>query len=90
MSCVCLRVGYWVCAQVPARLGVRRMWVHPRARRRGLAAILLSWACRKAVPIGARPVAPASELAFTPPTEAGLATAAAVTGSTTILVYTDA
>lgn len=58
-------------------LGVRLVWTHPRARRRGVAAALLA-AARGWGVLGA--TVPARRVAYTSPTAAGAALAAAVAG----------
>lgn len=52
----------------PAAVGIRRLWVHPRHRRSGVATALLE-AVRRNTAFGS--VLPATMVAFSSPTEAG-------------------
>jgi N-acetyltransferase len=68
----------------PLLLGVRAMWVHSTARRRGVATILLDVA-RQVACFGA--TVPRAACAFTSPTAAGRAFATRYCGTARLLVY---
>jgi len=68
---------------VPARVGVRQIWTHTGARRRGVGRLLLESAALATL---ARPVG-MDDLAVSAPTEAGAALAASVMGRADFAVY---